>query len=101
MTDELVRRNYSEGTARSYLRSVESFANYFNRPPDQLGPEQIDALLRRFLAQSLQPRCLRAQPANLDRPCFRNEIVTHTKNPFAFGRATFNRLQSQSQSLVV
>jgi integrase/recombinase XerD len=41
MIDELVRRNYSEGTARVYLRSVKEFAKYFNRPPDQLGPEHI------------------------------------------------------------
>jgi site-specific recombinase XerD len=41
MIDELVRRNYSEGTARAYLRSVKAFAEYFRRPPDQLGPEQI------------------------------------------------------------
>jgi integrase/recombinase XerD len=41
MIDELVRRNYSEGTIRAYLRSVQAFAEYFNRPPDQLGPEQI------------------------------------------------------------
>ena len=43
MTDELVRRNYSEGTARAYLRSVEEFAHHFNRPPDQLGPEHVRA----------------------------------------------------------
>ena len=28
ITDELVRRNYSEGTVRSYLRSVQEFARY-------------------------------------------------------------------------
>lgn len=41
MTDELLRRNYSEGTARAYLRGIEAFAKHFNRPPDQLGPEHI------------------------------------------------------------
>lgn len=41
MTDELVRRNYSEGTVRSYLRSVQEFARYFNRAPHQLGLEQV------------------------------------------------------------
>ena len=41
MTEELVRRNYSDGTARAYLRSLKEFAKYFNRPPDQLGVEQI------------------------------------------------------------
>jgi integrase/recombinase XerD len=51
MTDELVRRNYSEGTARAYLRSVKEFARYFNRPPDQLGPEHI----RAYAAYCLKP----------------------------------------------
>ena len=39
--DELVRRNYSETTTRSYIHTIEDYARYFNRPPDQLGPEQI------------------------------------------------------------
>jgi site-specific recombinase XerD len=54
MTDELVRRNYSEGTARAYLRSVQGFAEYFNRPPDQLGPEQI----REYVAHLFEARQL-------------------------------------------
>jgi site-specific recombinase XerD len=54
MTDELVRRNYSEGTARAYLRSVKEFANYFNRPPDQLGPEHI----REYAAHLFEARKL-------------------------------------------
>ena len=54
MTDELVRRNYSEGTARCYLRSVKSFAEYFNRPPDQLGPEQV----REYTAHLFEARQL-------------------------------------------
>jgi integrase/recombinase XerD len=41
MTDELVRRNYAETTVQSYPRGVEQFARYFNRSPDQLGPEHI------------------------------------------------------------
>ena len=41
MADELVRRNYSEATARAYLRSVAGLAKYFNRPPDQLSPEHV------------------------------------------------------------
>ena len=54
MTDELVRRNYSELTARAYLRSMQEFARYFNRPPDQLGPEQI----REYTAHLFQERQL-------------------------------------------
>jgi integrase/recombinase XerD len=41
MIEELDRRNYSESTTRVYLRTVEDFACFFHRPPDQLGPEQI------------------------------------------------------------
>jgi integrase/recombinase XerD len=54
MIDELVRRNYSEGTVRAYLRSVQAFAEYFNRPPDQLGPEQI----REYAAHLFEARQL-------------------------------------------
>ena len=39
MLEELERRNYTESTARAYIRTIEDFARYFKRPPDQLGPE--------------------------------------------------------------
>ena len=38
MTDELVRRNYSEGTVHAYLPSVQEFAKYFHCPPDPRQP---------------------------------------------------------------
>src|SRR5437764_14010849 len=41
MLEELERRNYTESTTRVYLRTVEDFARFFRRPPDQLGPEEI------------------------------------------------------------
>ena len=41
MLEELQRRNYSQTTVKAYLHSVEAFAKHFQRPPDQLGPEQI------------------------------------------------------------
>jgi integrase/recombinase XerD len=43
MLDELQRRNYSQTTVNGYLKIVAAFAKYFNRPPDQLGPEHIRA----------------------------------------------------------
>jgi len=43
MLEELQRRNYSQTTAKGYLKIVEAFAKYFHRAPDQLGPEQIRA----------------------------------------------------------
>jgi site-specific recombinase XerD len=41
MLEELQRRNLSKLAAESYLRAVKEFAEYYNRPPDQLGPEEI------------------------------------------------------------
>ena len=44
MLEELQRRNYSQTTVKGYLKIVETFAKYFHRAPDQLGPEQIRAI---------------------------------------------------------
>ena len=41
MLEELQRRNYAHDTTRSYIRTVEDFARYFNCPPDRLGPQHI------------------------------------------------------------
>jgi len=41
MLEELERRNYAASTTRAYLRAVDEFARYFNRPPHQLGPDHI------------------------------------------------------------
>jgi len=49
MLEELQRRNYAQNTVRAYLLAVQQFAEFFHRPPDQLGPDHI----RRF--QSLFP----------------------------------------------
>jgi integrase/recombinase XerD len=43
MLDELRRRNYAQNTVRSYVSAVEEFAAYFNKRPDQLGPDHIRA----------------------------------------------------------
>src|SRR5260370_32008459 len=41
MLEELERRNYAQTTTRLYIQTIEDFAGYFKRPPDQLGPEHI------------------------------------------------------------
>ena len=41
MLEELERLNFSHSTTRAYIRTVEDFAQYFHRPPDQLGPEHV------------------------------------------------------------
>jgi len=54
MLEELQRRNYTENTTRSYIRTVEDFARRFHRPPDRLGPRQI----REYQAELFQKRKL-------------------------------------------
>ena len=51
MLEELQRRNLSQLTAECYLHAVEEFARYFNRPPDQLGLEQIRQYQAHLLAE--------------------------------------------------
>src|SRR5215467_5199015 len=41
MLEELERRNFAQTTISSYVRTIEDFARYFRRPPDQLTPEHI------------------------------------------------------------
>ena len=41
MLEELHRRNFADTTVRTYLHSVAHFSQYFRRPPDQLGAEDI------------------------------------------------------------
>jgi Phage integrase, N-terminal SAM-like domain len=41
MLEDLRIRNYATTTVDYYVRSVADFAKHFNKPPDQLGPEEI------------------------------------------------------------
>jgi integrase/recombinase XerD len=41
MLEDLRIRNYAPTTVACYVRSVAEFAKHFNKPPDQLGPEEI------------------------------------------------------------
>ena len=54
MLEELQRRNFSSETIRGYLGTVERFAKYFGKPPDQLGPDHI----RQWQAHLLHERKL-------------------------------------------
>jgi integrase/recombinase XerD len=41
MLEDLRIRNYAPATVGAYIRSVAEFAQHFNKPPDQLGPEEV------------------------------------------------------------
>ena len=57
MLEELQRRNYSQNTARAYVRVVRELAAYFRQPPDRLGPEDM----RLFQAHLFRDRKLNAR----------------------------------------
>ena len=60
MLEELERRNYCQSTIRAYVLAVSDFARYFNRPPDQLGPEHI----REYVAHLFRDRKLNDNTVN-------------------------------------
>ena len=41
MLEDLRIRNYAPTTVACYIRAVAEFSKHFNRPPDQLGPEEV------------------------------------------------------------
>ncbi len=45
MIEEMNLRNFSPATQKAYLYAVTRLAQYYNRPPDQLGKEQIRSYL--------------------------------------------------------
>ena len=51
---------YTQSTTRAYIRTIEDFARYFKRPPDQLGPEQI----REYIAYLFRERKLADNTVN-------------------------------------
>ena len=64
MLEELQRRNYSQTTTRAYLRAVAGFAQHFDKPPDQLGPDEM----RRYQAHLIEERRIGVRTAATTRP---------------------------------
>jgi site-specific recombinase XerD len=60
MLEEIERRNYTQSTTRAYLSTIYEFERYFDRPADQLGPEQI----REFVAHLFRDRKLNDNTVN-------------------------------------
>jgi site-specific recombinase XerD len=66
MTEELVRRNYSESTRECYIRTIEEFAVYFKCPPDKLGLEHIRIFQAHlFSDRKLSPNTVNQRLASL------------------------------------
>jgi integrase/recombinase XerD len=60
MLEELERRNYSKHTARVYLATIHDVARHFDRPVEQLSPEEI----REYQAYLFRERHLAANTVN-------------------------------------
>ena len=78
MLEEIQRRNFTESTRRAYLRIIEEFAFYFNRPPDQLGPEQI----REYIAHLFRDKKLADNSVNQTVGALRFFFVKMLKRPW-------------------
>ena len=66
MLDELQRFNYAQSTAEAYIHAVKEFAAHYHRPPDRLGPKQInDYQLYLLRDRNLAPRTVRVRIAGV------------------------------------
>src|SRR5512135_1070839 len=87
MLEEIERRNFSEATKVCYVRAVEDFARYFNRPPDQLGPEHI----REFQAHLFTKRKLAPNTVNQRLAALRFFFVKTLHRPWNAAETPFPR----------
>ena len=79
MLEELERRNYAQTTTNVYLQTVEDFARYFKRPPDQLGPEHI----REYQAYLFRERKLAAHTVTQRLAALRFFFIQTMKKPWS------------------
>ena len=87
MLEELERRNYSQSTVRTYVRTIADLARYFKRPPDQLGPDQ----LRQYQAYLFRERKLAANTVNQRTAALRFFFVTTLKKPWTIAETPYPR----------
>jgi integrase/recombinase XerD len=73
MIDDMILRNYSANTIRSYASVVANFARHFDTRPDRLGPEHV----REFLLHLLKERHLSISHYNKTR-CASQFFYKHT-----------------------
>jgi len=77
MLEELQRRNYAQLTVVAYIRILENYANFFHRPPDQLGPEHI----RKYQVHLFKDRKLSAHTVSQHVSALRFFYVKTLKRP--------------------
>ena len=85
MLEELQRRNYAQNTVKAYLLAVQQFAEFFHRPPDQLGPDHI----RRFQSFLLTEKKLSARSVVQRVPALRFLFVKTLKRHYMLEHIPF------------
>jgi len=78
MLEELQLRNYAEFTIERYLDAVRSFAKFFHKSPDQLGPEQI----REYLLHLVRDRKSAPSTVQVHRAALRFLYVKTLNQPW-------------------
>ena len=78
MLEELQLRNYAEFTIERYLDAVRSFAKFFHKSPDQLGPEQI----REYLLYLVRDRKSAPSTVQVHRAALRFLYVKTLNHPW-------------------
>jgi site-specific recombinase XerD len=87
MLEELQRRNYSQTTVTAYIRTIKDLARYFQRPPDQLGPDQ----LRQYQAYLFRERKLAPNTVNQRTAALRFFFVATLKRPWTIAETPYPR----------
>jgi integrase/recombinase XerD len=87
MLEELERRNYSQSTVRTYIKTIADLARFFKRPPDQLGPDQ----LREYQAYLFRERKLAPNTVNQRTAALRFFFVTLLKRPWTLAETPYPR----------
>jgi len=78
MLEELQRRNYAQTTVEAYTLALRQFAEYFHRPPDQLGPEHV----REFQLHLLRDKKLAANTVKQRMAAVQFFFVRTLKRPY-------------------
>jgi integrase/recombinase XerD len=87
MLEELERRNYSQSTTCTYLRTIEDLARYFKRPPDQLEPEHI----RQYQAYLFRDCKLSPNTVNQRTGALRFFFITVLRKPWSAAETPYPR----------
>ena len=96
MLEELERRNYAQTTTHLYIRTIEDFARYFKRAPDQLGPEHI----REYQAYLFRERKLAARTVAQRLAALRFFFIQTMKKPWSVAETPYPKKERKLPTIL-